>query len=158
MSGKHKVRHSVASGSTRYHRSKKHGVNLKWLWVGLGVLLVAGVLILILGLTNASGSEITVAQAYEKYQQGALFLDVRTQDEWTGGHIAGSMLIPLDELHSRLSELPMDQQIVVVCRSGARSREGLNILQKAGFKMVTCMRWGILAWSAAGYPLDAGTP
>ena len=51
-------------------------------------------------------THISVALAYQKYQQGAFFLDVRSQEEWDQIHIASSTLIPLDELQNRLSELP----------------------------------------------------
>jgi rhodanese-related sulfurtransferase len=94
-----------------------------------------------------------VAQAHDLYDSGAVFLDVRTQPEWDQGHIARSILIPLDVLPSRMSELPRDQDIVVVCRSGARSKEGTTVLRQAGFTRVTCMNGGIQGWLAAGYPL-----
>jgi rhodanese-related sulfurtransferase len=99
-------------------------------------------------------ADITVAQAYDKYQAGALFVDVRTQAEWNQGHIAKSVLIPLDELTSRLTELPRDRDIVVVCRSGARSKEGTTILRDAGFTRVSCMTGGLQAWTLAGHPLE----
>jgi rhodanese-related sulfurtransferase len=95
-----------------------------------------------------------IAQAHEEYQAGALFLDVRSQAEWNQGHIAKSLLIPLDDLPSQLDELPRDRDIVVVCRSGARSKEGAMILRQAGFSRVTCMTGGIQAWVAAGYPVE----
>jgi rhodanese-related sulfurtransferase len=158
MSRKHNTGKTAASNPSRYHHQKKRSPYLKWLWVGLGILFVAGLIILLSGSGNDSENEITVAQAHEKYQQGAFFLDVRTQDEWDQGHIARSTLIPLNDLESRLSELPMDGDIVVVCRSGLRSRDGVNILQKAGFTRVTCMSGGILAWTAAGYSLESGMP
>jgi rhodanese-related sulfurtransferase len=158
MSRKNNTRKTEASKPWRYHDQKKRGRNLKWLWVGLGILFVAGIFILLSGSRYGSVNEITVAQAFEKYQHGAFFLDVRTQDEWDQGHIARSKLIPLDDLESRLSELSMDGDIVVVCRSGLRSRDGVNILQKAGFTRVTCMSGGILAWTAAGYSLESGMP
>jgi rhodanese-related sulfurtransferase len=88
------------------------------------------------------------------YEKGALFVDVRTQQEWDQGHIAGSILIPLDVLQSRMGELPRDKDIVVVCKSGARSKEGTTLLRQAGFTRVTCMTGGIQAWVAAGYPVS----
>jgi rhodanese-related sulfurtransferase len=99
-------------------------------------------------------TEITAAEAYEKYQAGAFFLDVRTQDEYEKGHIARSVLIPLDELETRLSEVPRDQDVVVVCRSGPRSKEGAAILRQDGYTRVTCMTRGLQAWVEAGYPLE----
>jgi rhodanese-related sulfurtransferase len=103
-------------------------------------------------------TEISAIQAYQKYQEGAFFLDVRTQAEWEQMHIAKSSLIPLDELQNRLSELPRDRDIVVVCLSGHRSKEGMTILQQAGFSRATCMTGGLTAWKEAGYPLETLTP
>ena len=144
---------------TRKHiRPKARKRNLTWLWVGLGVLVVGVVGFLLLRPQAAPSVEITPAQAYAKFEQGATFLDVRTPEEWAQGHIAGSTLIPLDELQDRLSELPRDRDMVVVCRSGVRSKEGVSILQKAGFTRVSCLSGGLLAWKAAGYPLESGTP
>jgi rhodanese-related sulfurtransferase len=144
MTGKHQKR-----------RANKR--NLTWLRIGLGMLVVVVVGILLLRLQAAPSVEITPAQAYARFQQGVFFLDVRTQDEWNQAHIAGSKLISLDELQNRLDELPRDRDMVVVCRSGVRSKEGVSILQKAGFTRVDCMSGGILAWKAAGYPLESGT-
>ena len=60
-------------------------------------------------------------------------MDVRTQEEWNEFHAPNTTLIPLDELASRVNELPKDQPIVVVCRSGNRSQTGRDILLQAGF-------------------------
>jgi rhodanese-related sulfurtransferase len=138
------------------HRARNR--NLTWLWVGLGVLVIVVVGFLLLRPQAASSVEITPAQAYTKLEQGAFFLDVRTQDEWNQGHIAGSTLIPLDQLQSRLSELPKNKEIVVVCLSGHRSQSGTVILQQTGFKHVFCLSGGLNAWKAAGYPLEREVP
>jgi hydroxyacylglutathione hydrolase len=97
-----------------------------------------------------------VDKAYELYQNGMFFLDVRTQEEWNEFHAPNSVLIPLDQLQSRLAELPDDQLIVVVCRSGNRSETGRDILLEAGFKQVTSMEGGLTEWAAGGYPTTTG--
>ena len=140
------------NASSRNHR-KVRTQNLIALWIGLAIIVIAVATFLLFRPTSGLPTEISAVQAYEKYQQGAFFLDVRTQAEWDQGHIAKSNLIPLDSLQSRLNELPRNQDIVVVCRSGARSKEGAAILRQAGFTRVTCMTGGLQAWVAAGYPL-----
>jgi rhodanese-related sulfurtransferase len=100
--------------------------------------------------------EISVSQAYDLREAGAFILDVREPDEWQQGHIPDATLIPLGELQSRVDELPSDQEIVVVCRSGNRSASGRDILTKAGFDQVTSMDGGMNEWSAAGYPTESG--
>jgi rhodanese-related sulfurtransferase len=136
---------------------KSHRRNLNWLWVSLGALFVVLVGILLIR-PGAKPVEITPAQAYAKYQQGAFFVDVRSQEEWDQFHIEKSTLIPLDQLQSRLSEIPKDQDIVVVCLSGHRALSGTAILQQAGFPHVSCLSGGLQAWKDANYPIEIGTP
>jgi rhodanese-related sulfurtransferase len=102
--------------------------------------------------TAALPAEINVQTAYEKVQEGAFLLDVRTQEEWNQSHVPGATLIPLNELAARVNEVPIDQEVVVICRSGNRSQEGRDILRRAGFEQVTSIAGGILQWSAAGFP------
>jgi rhodanese-related sulfurtransferase len=98
--------------------------------------------------------EISVSEAYAKYQQGAFFIDVRTQEEWNEFHAPNTSLVPLDQLPARLSQIPSDREIVVVCRSGNRSAQGRDILLDAGFTNVTSMQGGLNEWRAAGYPIE----
>ena len=99
-------------------------------------------------------TEISVAEAYDLYEKDTFLLDVRTQEEWDEYHIPGTTLIPLDELESRVNEIPSDQDIVVVCRSGNRSQVGRDILLTAGFESVSSMAGGVSDWRDAGYPTE----
>ena len=99
---------------------------------------------------------ISVAEAAAKRDGGAFVLDVRTPDEWNEYHIPGSTLIPLDQLETRLSEVPQGKEVVVVCRSGNRSQPGRDVLKNAGFTQVTSMSGGLKEWKAAGLPTVAG--
>jgi rhodanese-related sulfurtransferase len=121
-------------------------------------LALVGVSILLFSLQASTSVEISPAQAYAKFQQGAFFLDVRSQDEWNQFHVKGSTLIPLDQLPNRLSEVPKDKDVVVMCLSGHRSPSGTAILQQAGYKNVFCLSGGLTAWKAAGYPLEGDAP
>jgi rhodanese-related sulfurtransferase len=100
--------------------------------------------------------EISVTDAYEHFQTGSLIVDVREKSEWIEVHIPNAILIPLADLGKRLDELPKDQEIVVICRSGNRSQTARDILLNAGFERVTSMAGGIKAWKAAGYPTVEG--
>ena len=102
--------------------------------------------------------EVSVAEADDLREAGALMLDVREPSEWATGHIEGATLISLGELEARLDELRSDRDIVVVCRSGNRSAQGRDILLAAGFPSVTSMAGGMTDWIAAGLPVTtAGT-
>lgn len=77
-----------------------------------------------------------------------LLLDVRTPVEYQMTNIGGT-LIPLPELQERLHELDdfREQEIVVVCRSGARSGSAVAFMKKSGFSKVRNLKGGLLAWS-----------
>ena len=87
-----------------------------------------------------------VAKSYLK-DDNYRFLDVRTESEFLSGHIENSIHIPLQELPSRLDEIEQLKQkdIIVYCRSGARSGKAINILIKNNFK-VQNLSGGILDW------------
>jgi rhodanese-related sulfurtransferase len=74
-------------------------------------------------------------------------LDVRNPEEYQICCLAGSTLIPLSELPSRYHELDREREIVVHCRSGVRSLKAQHFLQQQGFKRVTNLKGGILAWA-----------
>lgn len=82
-----------------------------------------------------------------------LLVDVRTPEEFATGHIAGAVNIPLDALESRLNEVPQDQPVVLYCRSGNRSAQAADLLEKAGYSNIRDLG-GIAAWTAAGYAVE----
>jgi phage shock protein E len=100
--------------------------------------------------------EISVADAAAKRDTGAFILDVRTPEEWNESHIPGATLIPLDQLEARLNEVPKDKEVVVMCRSGNRSKPGRDALKAAGYTQVTSMAGGLKEWTAAGLPTVTG--
>ena len=125
-----------------------------------GILLVLVLIAIFIAFKPAASPplEISVDQAYQRYQDGAFILDVREQSEWDAFHIPGATLIPLGQLGARLEEVPSETEIIVVCRSGNRSQTGRDILLEAGFSRVTSMRAGVTAWSNAGYPIEGVRP
>ena len=74
-------------------------------------------------------------------------IDVRETYEWTAGHIGVAEHIPSAELPGRVGELRRDQEIVLYCRSGARSAKALELLREAGFSRVSHLRGGATAWA-----------
>ncbi len=133
-----------------------------WLWTMPLLVIAIVAALLIFGqaastpAANQLPGEVSVKQAVEMQAAGAFVLDVRTQAEWNEYHAPNSVLVPLDQLPNRLSELPRDQEIVVVCRSGNRSATARDLLLKAGFGKVTSMAGGLKQWSAQGYPTLTG--
>jgi sulfur dioxygenase len=87
-----------------------------------------------------------------------LVVDVREPEEFVGelGHISGALLVPLDALEHRLPKLVgyADRHVVTVCRAGARSATAAAMLRRAGFGRVHNLAGGMLAWNAAGLPVQ----
>jgi len=96
--------------------------------VQLGIVIFVAFVVYLIASAGGSNSnrlarDVNVDKAYEMYQQSGVFVvDVRTQAEWDEYHAPNATLIPLDQLQSRLSEVPKDKEILVVCRSGNRSQ------------------------------------
>lgn len=82
-------------------------------------------------------------------------LDVRQPSEFSGGHVAGAKLIPLDQLQSRMKELPTDRTILCVCRSGSRSGAAARQLASAGYDAIN-LRGGMIGWQMAQLPISRG--
>jgi rhodanese-related sulfurtransferase len=151
-----------------YPQSKVNALKIQqgnsWLWVSALLVLIA-----ILSLTLSACSpaptqistevetlpaSISVQEAHDLYQDGVFVLDVRTQEEWDEFHAPNTTLIPLDQLESRLGELPQGESIIVVCRSGNRSQAGRDILLANGFESASSMNGGLTAWREAGFPIE----
>ncbi len=97
-----------------------------------------------------SGHTISARDLKTKIDNGDNFLlvDVREQNEYEIVSIPGSVLIPKGDILSgeALAALPMDKQLVLHCKSGARSAEALAVLHKAGFADAVHVGGGVLAW------------
>ena len=87
-----------------------------------------------------------------------LLLDVRTADDYVGeqGHVKGSVLIPVEELEKRLSEIENFQEktVMTICRTDKRSAKAAQILTKHGFADVHVVSNGMTAWNKAGHPIE----
>lgn len=86
-------------------------------------------------------------------------LDVREDDEWQAGHVAEAVHIPMGQLNARIDELPRDQPIIAICRSGNRSGAVTDALNRAGFTAHN-LEGGMYAWEGADLPIvtDDGEP
>jgi adenylyltransferase/sulfurtransferase len=99
--------------------------------------------------TRADSYEITPIEVNKWLHRAdpPLLLDVREPNEWEIGHLPGATRISVNELQGRLNELDTAREMVVYCRSGARSGRAVDMLRAAGFRKVKNMTGGILRWS-----------
>jgi adenylyltransferase/sulfurtransferase len=101
--------------------------------------------------------QITPTELVAKRSTGwnPLVVDVREPHEWEIVNLQalGARPIPLTSLAERLHEVPLDGDVVVVCKVGARSAQAAAQLREAGFERVWNLRGGILAWAEEVDPL-----
>jgi phage shock protein E len=72
----------------------------------------------------------------ELARQGAQIVDVRSKDEFRGGHINGAVNIPVQSLRDRLADLRKDKPVITCCASGGRSAAAKRMLEAEGFSHV----------------------
>ena len=99
--------------------------------------------------------EITVHEAQERLAHGALLVDIREQNEWDEARIPGAELKPMSRLNDWWHELPTDREIILQCRTGARSgRVTAALTDQAGLHNVMNLAGGIVAWHDAGFAIE----
>lgn len=89
---------------------------------------------------------------------GPRLLDVRTPGEFQSSHIPGAYNVPLDTLREHRAELltHLDEDVVLICRSGARAAQAEQALSEAGLPHLRVLDGGMMAWEAAGAPVNRG--
>ncbi len=99
--------------------------------------------------TNASVDEISVEEFKVELDSGKdlVILDVRNPKEYEICHLEGSQLIPLGQLLNRIHELDSARDMVVHCKSGARSASAIELLRQAGFQKLRNLKGGITDWA-----------
>lgn len=93
--------------------------------------------------------------------RGGLFVDIRSEEEYTQGHIYGSRWLPLQKIRdgdTKALDKFKDAPIVTVCNYGNSARSAASLLEKAGFTKVSVLQGGLQAWKGASMPLSKGAP
>ncbi len=87
-------------------------------------------------------------------QDAPLLVDIRTQAEVAQGMLPDALHIPMHLIPLRLNELPRDRDVVLYCRSGARSYHACAFLLQQGFSNALNLRGGIIAWARLGNDIE----
>lgn len=106
---------------------------------------------------EASYTNVSVDDYNAQYfngKQAHTLVDVRTTEEFRGGHIPGAINIPLNTLAARLQEIPADRPVVVVCATGSRSRSGASAFVRGGYGKVYNLQGGTMRWITQRLPID----
>jgi rhodanese-related sulfurtransferase len=80
-------------------------------------------------------------------------IDVRSAGEYAGGHIAGAINVPINQLRSALPTLALDVQrpVVAICQTAHRSPPAVRVLKQAGFD-ARQLRGGMISWNRSKFP------
>jgi rhodanese-related sulfurtransferase len=108
---------------------------------------------------SGSFPRISQADAYKLYQQGrAVFVDVRSNAQFTQGHIKGALSIPGSQVVARFSEVTPGKTVITYCACSAEQSSGhaASNLVNHGVKNVWALKGGWNDWKANGYPVEAG--
>jgi len=100
-------------------------------------------------------NEIDSESLHERIATGddVLLVDIRTPAEIAQGAIPDAMRLPMHLIPIRINELPKDRDLVLYCRSGARSYQACAYMMQQGYDRVLNLRGGIIAWARHGYPI-----
>ena len=107
--------------------------------------------------TRSEISEIDASQARERIESGEpVVVDVREQDEWDEGHIAGAVHVPRGHLESRIERLAPDtsRPVIVYCSAGNRSAFAAKTLTELGYEDVVSLSGGFTDWKRNGFPVQ----
>lgn len=102
------------------------------------------------GVRDVSAQEVL---ALSSGSDAVLVLDVRSADEFAGGHVPGARNIAYDQVGARLSELGPAREVVVYCESGGRAAKAAELLGGAGFS-VRHLAGDMRGWRQQGLPIE----
>lgn len=111
---------------------------------------------------NIRYERLNVKQFHERWKEArdsgeeCAVVDVRSPDEFAGGHVPGAKLMPLEHIHSMTGKLSRHGPVYLICHSGMRSQMAAKILAGQGFEHLINIDGGTMAWRQSGYPVDAG--
>jgi len=126
--------------------------------LALALLAIVGFLPSLIGRLRR-GPMMDVENVKQKLDAGedVLLLDVRSAEDYVGeqGHVKGSLLIPLEELNTRLFEIEnfLEKTVMIICRTDRRSEKAAQILAKHGFSDVHVVKQGMTDWNEKKFPI-----
>lgn len=123
------------------------------------VVLAAAIIIILVMITRKTSkgiNNISVQNVTELLKENELLiLDVRSNEEFSAGHLKESKNIPVQSLSLKIASLLdwKDKKVLVYCHSGGRSMVASQMLKKSGFTKIYNMAGGVSAWAGAGNKL-----
>ncbi|MEM1084294.1 MAG: rhodanese-like domain-containing protein [Verrucomicrobiota bacterium] len=109
--------------------------------------------LLVVSTVGAETSKVTIEEAEKLIEKKVQVLDVRTEEEWSAGHLEGAVRVDVleDDFAEKVVEaVDPKKPVLVYCRSGGRSARAAKQLEKLGFVRISDLDGGITAWKGAG--------
>jgi rhodanese-related sulfurtransferase len=107
-----------------------------------------------MALQDPTKTEIDVAELDRALAAGEVnVLDVREEWEFRRGHVAGAKLVPVNQIPSRLTEIPTGKPLLVICEHGNRSLVATHFLRVKGFPNAKSVTGGTAGWIRSGRPV-----
>ncbi|GAB4280240.1 MAG: hypothetical protein Kow0056_14400 [Coriobacteriia bacterium] len=126
----------------------KSSSNLPLVIVLVVAVVLAGLILLSRMMQPYGAGSITAIdnqQLRDLVADGALLVDVRTQQEYDSGHIEGAILAPVDSIATVAEGWDRDVPVVIYCATGARSSDAAKVLESMGFDVYD-LTAGLVAW------------
>lgn len=100
--------------------------------------------------------QIEIDEFQKEVEAGAIVIDVREPSEYSNGHVANAVSMPLSTLGATFDEIPKDKEVYVICELGGRSYSAAEALNQAGVKAIS-VNGGTSGWKKAGNPVVTGS-
>ena len=104
--------------------------------------------------------DITPQEAFDLIQENTgnanfIIIDVRTPEEFKSGRLEGAVNLDFysEDFEANMDKLDKGDTYLVYCRTGNRSRNAVNIMERLGFRRIYHMPGGIIQWEASEYPV-----
>src|SRR5699024_1542567 len=94
---------------------------------------------------TVQGPGSDIAEAARRIDRGTPVFDVREPDEYSTGHVPGAPLIPVGHVPDRIDDFPTTGEVLLICRSGGRSRQAAELLRSHGIDAIN-VDGGMLGW------------
>ena len=105
--------------------------------------------------TTEPFERIDLDEAKKRIESGeVVVVDVREPSEYSGGHVPGAVLIPLNTVLRRGEEIPKDRQVLFVCAVGQRSSLAAEMAAAMGFTNIANIEGGTEGWKKRGFPVE----
>jgi rhodanese-related sulfurtransferase len=126
--------------------------------VGGTVVLALAVIAYEVSRARSGGQAVGPMDAVRLMNQGALLVDVRSREEFEGGHVLDARHLPQEEVAGAGESLKKyrDKPVIVCCETGMRSGAAARVLKAQGFGKVVNLRGGLAAWRGENLPVVKG--